>query len=107
MTLLRATGLPPAGAMVHAFSGSGETAAELQRLGLHLSFGPRRGLRALAATAADRLLFETDAPWGGDGSEPADLPGVAAAAARERSAGPELAAQAGRNARQLFRRLMP
>ena len=106
--LLRATGIPAAGAMVHAFSGSAETAAELQRLGLHLSFGAGRGRRALAGVAADRILFETDAPWGGDGDcEPADLTRVAEAAARLHPEGPELAGLAGRNARNLFRRLLP
>jgi len=93
--LLRAHGIPAAGAMVHAFSGSAETAAQLQGLGLHLSFGP--GREPPASVAADRLLFETDAP--GDGErEPAQVAGAA---------GPERAAQAGRNARRLFRRLLP
>jgi TatD DNase family protein len=92
--LLRAHGIPAAGALVHAFSGSREMAAELQRLGLHLSFGPGREL--LDSVAADRLLFETDAPGSGE-REPAQ---VAAAA------GPERAARAGENARRLFRKLL-
>jgi TatD DNase family protein len=107
--LLRATGIPAAGAMVHAFSGSREMAAELQGLGLHLSFGFARGEPpALAAVAGSRLLFETDAPGGpGEDREPAQVVQVAAAWARVRGAGPELLAQVQQNAHALFRRLLP
>jgi len=91
LALLGSTGIPAAGAMVHAYSGSGEVAAELQKLGLHLSFGARRNPRALAAAAADRILFETDAPSGGD---------------RERGGEPRLAVLAGRNAQRFFGSLM-
>jgi TatD DNase family protein len=105
-----------AGAVVHSFSGSAEVAAELQGLGLHLGFsgaagrpGARRAPRALAAVAEDRLLFETDSPWGlGPRGEPADLPKVVEAAARLRSAPPEALAQAATiQALQVFRRLLP
>jgi TatD DNase family protein len=105
-----------AGAVVHSFSGSAEVAAELQDLGLHLGFsgaagrpGARRAPRALAAVAENRLLFETDAPWGpGSLGEPADLPQVVEAAARLRPAPPEALAQAATtNALQVFRRLLP
>jgi len=92
--ILRGFGIPAAGGALHAFSGSAETAAELQRLGLHLSFGARPG-QALPA----RLLFESDAPWGAP--EPAGIAGMAGAA------GPDLAAQVQRNALSLFRRLLP
>lgn len=100
-------GVPAAGALVHAFSGSPEVAAELQSLGVHLSFGPsaRPGPgRALAAAAADRLLFETDAPFGAP--EPAAVAGVAAAAAELRQEDPaRLWNQVAGNARRLFGRL--
>jgi TatD DNase family protein len=114
LALLRRTGVPPAGAVVHAYSGSAETAAELQALGLHLSFAPfclRPGARkaplALAAVAADRLLFETDMPWGPEGTfDPGQVPMLVEAAAMLRGADPEaLGAQAGRNALRVFGRL--
>ncbi len=67
--LAREEGLPAAGAVVHAFSGSAEVARELQGLGFHLAFGCSltnpanlRGAKAVRAVAEDRLLFETDAP---------------------------------------------
>ncbi|MDR3671762.1 MAG: TatD family hydrolase [Holophaga sp.] len=109
VALLRATGVPAAGGLVHAFSGSRETAAELQGLGLHLSFGYARGEPpALTSVAGSRLLFETDAPGGaGENREPAHVVQVAAGWARVRGAGPELAVQVQQNARQLFRRWLP
>ncbi len=65
--LLKEDGVPPAGAMVHAFSGSPETARTLQSMGVFLSFSgdlmdpgrPRLG-ESLKAVSADRLLLETD-----------------------------------------------
>lgn len=109
--LLRRTGVPRAGAVVHAFAGSPEVAAELVGLGLHLSFngavdrpGARRGPAALASLAPDRLLLETDAPFGpGPDCEPRDLMGVIEAAARLRGMAPEaLARMAQSNALRLF-----
>ena len=114
LEVLKRTGIPAAGAVVHAYSGSAETAAELQALGLHLSFAPftlrpgaRRALLALAAVAGDRLLFETDMPWGPEGTfDPGQVPALVETAARLRGADPEaLGAQAGRNARRVFGRL--
>lgn len=113
--LLRSAGIPAAGAMVHAYSGSREVAAELQGLGLHLSFasaaarpGARRGPQALADVAGDRLLFETDAPGPGGDREPADIPRLGLAAAELRNSPPDaLAAQVQENSRRLFRRLIP
>jgi TatD DNase family protein len=110
--LLRAAGPLTAGA-VHGFSGSPEVAAALQDLGLHLGFsasavrpGARRGPRALAAVAADRLLFESDAP--SEGREPAQVAELALAAARVRDTVPEaLAAQVQTNAMACFRRILP
>jgi TatD DNase family protein len=114
--LLKAHGLPRAGGVLHAFSGSRELAVELQDLGLHLSFsgaitrpGARRGPAALAAVAGSRLLLETDAPFGpGASPEPADLAQVAQAAASLREMAPEaLAALAHANAMKLFGGLLP
>lgn len=57
--------------MVHAFSGSAEEANAWWELGWMLSFGPgldktspRRAQRACQRCPADRLLVETDGPYG-------------------------------------------
>ena len=65
--LLHEEGVPSAGAIMHAFGGSPETARTLQAMGLHLSFSGdllkpnhpklRASLRAVAST---HLLLETD-----------------------------------------------
>jgi len=115
--LIRATGLPASGGLVHAFSMAPEVARDFQSLGLHLSFGgalTRAGAKRAAASFAfvqeDRLLFETDAPdlppqgWTGP-NEPASLELVALAASRIR--GREVAAFAYGNAQRLFRRWLP
>ena len=89
--VLQQEGVPPAGAMLHAFNGSLETARALQALGLYLSFrtpGP-----GLAAVRSDRLLLESDGP------EPAQ---VAALWAEASSAGTEAADLSPRNAERLF-----
>ena len=123
--LAREEGLPEAGAVVHAFSGSAEVARELQSLGLHLSFscslanpGNSRGAKAVTAVSDDRLLFETDAPdllprhlpgfKAGAPNEPANLHLVAEAAARLR--GTDLhstAAWAYKNSERIFGGLRP
>jgi len=107
--LAREEDLPPAGAVVHAFSGSAEVARELQALGFHLSFScslanpeNARGAKAVKVVAEDRLLFETDAPdipprhlhgfESGALNEPANIHLVTEAAARLR--GSELEATA-------------
>ena len=109
--ILRKVGLPAAGGLVHAFSGTLEAARASQDLGLHLSFGgavtrpgARRAAAALAWVRGDRLLLETDAPDlapdGVDGlNEPAHLARIAGAAERIR---PGAAAAAWANARRLF-----
>lgn len=91
LDLLRRTGIPAAGAALHAFSGSTEVAVELQGLGLYLSCPGSSPPAALPT----RLLYETDAPGPG-GREPAQL---------AQTAGPE-AAQVQENARRLFRSLL-
>ena len=108
VAILRRVGVPGAGAVLHAFSGSLEVAAKLQDLGMYLGFngavarpGARRGPAALAAVASDRLLLETDAPFG-----PGDLGSVLAVAAGIRNVAPELlAAQTTDNALRVFGRL--
>lgn len=67
LAILREEGLPPAGTMVHDFSGSAETARTLQAMGVFLSFSGRllqpgrpRLAAALRAVAEPWLLVETD-----------------------------------------------
>lgn len=101
--LLNEEGVPPAGAMVHAFSGSPEVARRLQSMGVFLSFSgdlldPHQSkLReALRAVDASHLLLETD------GS--ADLVDVVAAAAGLLGVGVDgLAAQTWENGQRCFR----
>ncbi len=95
MQLLRQEGVPPAGAMIHAFNGSLETARALQALGIFLSFralGP-----GLAAVRNDRLLLESDGP------EPAR---VTALLAEATSAGREAMGLSPRNAERFFGALL-
>jgi len=100
--LLREEGVSPA-AMVHAFSGSPETARTLQAMGVFLSFSGdllnsnRPKLReSLRAVDASHLLLETD------GS--ADLVDVVAAAASIRGVSAEdLAAQTWENGERCFK----
>jgi len=61
---------PEVRGVFHSFSGSAETAKVLQKAGWYLSFsGPvtfkdaRKTVEAVAATANDRLLVETDSPY--------------------------------------------
>jgi len=56
--------------VVHCFSGSAETARELIKMGLHISFtgvvtfkNARRALEALKAIPMERLFIETDCPY--------------------------------------------
>lgn len=112
-TLLIEEGLPPAGAMVHAFGGSAETARELQGLGLLLSFSGRQlapvaspGPVALVVVHDDYLLLESDAPSPTAG-EPAALPALAEAAGALRScSAAHLAGITRRNAERLFEEVL-
>jgi TatD DNase family protein len=114
--ILRETGLPRAGGLVHAFSGDPATARRFLALGLHLSFGgaltrpgAKRATASFREADADRILLETDSPdltpsGVEPPNEPANLARVAAAAAALR--GEEAPARAFANARALFRRWM-
>jgi TatD DNase family protein len=104
--LLREEGVPPAGAMVHAYSGSPELARTLQAMGVFLSFAGdllrpnRTKLReSLRTVAADHLLLETDGT--------ADLLQVLAMAAEIRGASVEsLASQTWENGHRCFKELL-
>lgn len=106
LDLLREEGVPPAGALVHAFSGSAETAAALQAMGVFLSFSPE-GLgstrtkvhETLRAVPSSHLLLETD----GVG----DLEQVIAMAAALRGvAAEDLAARTWKNGLRCFKELL-
>jgi len=67
LEVLREEGVPASGALVHAYSGSLETARELQAMGVFLSFSgdfqkpDRLGMReALRSVPSGHLLLETD-----------------------------------------------
>lgn len=122
IAITREEGLPPVGAVVHAFSGSAEIARELQALGYYLAFGcsltnpeNHRAAKAVAAVAADRLLFETDAPdippYGsakGTLNEPINIRLSLEAAARVRNTEPSaLAACVYLNSQRVFGGLLP
>lgn len=124
VAILRDTGVPAAGAVIHAFSGSAEVAMELQRMGLHLSFScalanpaNKRAAQAVQAVFLDRLLFETDSPdipprylpeyRDGRLNEPANVLLVAQAAARLRGQEAGIVAESAyRNARNVFGSLL-
>ncbi len=68
--IVRETGLPPAGGMIHCFTGDADAAREFVELGFYVSFSGILTFRkadALRAAARlvpeDRLLIETDAPY--------------------------------------------
>lgn len=56
--------------VVHCFSGSAETAAEIIKLGMYIGFtgvitfkNAKKAIRALEAVPIDRLVLETDCPY--------------------------------------------
>jgi TatD DNase family protein len=68
--IVRETGLPPAGGIIHCFTGDADAARELVELGFYVSFSgiltfkKADALRAAARfVPEDRLLIETDAPY--------------------------------------------
>jgi TatD DNase family protein len=68
--IVRETGLPPAGGMIHCFTGDADAAREFVELGFYVSFSgiltfrKADALRAAAMVVPeDRLLIETDAPY--------------------------------------------
>jgi TatD DNase family protein len=68
--IVRETGLPPAGGMIHCFTGDADAAREFVELDFYVSFSGVLTFRkadALRAAAMlvpeDRLLIETDAPY--------------------------------------------
>ncbi len=123
-TIIKEIGIPETGAVVHSFSGSGETALQLQRQGLHISFScslanpnNKRVAKAVQAVALEHLLFETDSPdipprhlpdyIEGTLNEPANIRLVAQAASRLRGQDEGILAEhAYANARRVFGALL-
>jgi TatD DNase family protein len=114
--LRRAAQAGPLRGIMHAFSGTQDTAEACLELGLTLSFAgnvtfkKNDSLRAVAAAAPpDRILVETDAPYlapmpnRGKRNEPAWVRHTAECIARVRGVTPQdLAAQTTANAKRLF-----
>jgi TatD DNase family protein len=68
--IVRETGMPPAGGVIHCFTGDVAAAREFLALGFHISFSGivtfrnAEALRAVVPTVPDdRLMVETDAPY--------------------------------------------
>jgi TatD DNase family protein len=115
--IVRETGLPPAGGMIHCFTGDAGAALEFVELGFYVSFSgiltfkKAAGLRAAARVVPeDRLLIETDAPYlapepyRGKRNEPAYVRRTFEAMVALRAANPSaLAARIRDNAARLFR----
>jgi TatD DNase family protein len=105
--------VPPAGVLLHSYSGSHELTPKYVKYGCHFSFaGPvtfseaRRPLEALRSVPLDRLMAETDAPdqaphpHRGSRSEPAYLPLIVAAMSKVR--GEDVGDALNRNAARLL-----
>jgi TatD DNase family protein len=115
--IVREVGLPPAGGVIHCFTGDNEAAREFVELGLYVSFSGiltfrnARAVRAAAATVPlERLLIETDAPYlapepyRGNRNEPAYVRRTFEVLSNLRGADPlELSAHLRANAERLFR----
>jgi TatD DNase family protein len=114
--IVRETGMPPRGGVIHCFTGTTASAHELLSLGFYLSFSgivTFRNAVQLRETAlhppADRLMVETDAPYlapepyRGKRNEPAYVTRTLEVLARIRGELPGvLAASTSENARRLF-----
>jgi TatD DNase family protein len=106
LDLLREEGVPAAGAMVHAYGGSAETARALQSMDVFLSFSgeilkeDRPKLKeALCAVASTHLLLETDGT--------ADLAQVLAVAADLRGVSvQDLTARTWENGHRCFKEIL-
>ncbi|HVN27104.1 MAG TPA: TatD family hydrolase [Candidatus Binataceae bacterium] len=68
--IVRECGMPPAGGVIHCFTGNADAAREFLALGFHISFSGILTFRtadqireAAAIVPDDRLMVETDAPY--------------------------------------------
>lgn len=117
LTILKEQRVERIGGVMHAFSGSPETAGQCLRLGLHISLAgsvtyanARRPPAVAALVPLERLLLETDAPdlapepHRGELNRPDYLPATASRVAQIRGLTVEdLARATTQNARRLFR----
>jgi len=115
--VLAAEGIPPAGGVIHCFTGDAAAARRYLDLGLYLSvagvvtFKAAGALReAVRLAPRDRLLLETDCPflapipWRGKRNEPAYVARTAETVAELWGVSPEAAGElTTENARRLFR----
>jgi TatD DNase family protein len=115
LKVLKEEQVPPAGLLMHSYSGSHELTPAYVKLGCHFSFaGPvsfeeaRRPLDALRSVPLERLMVETDAPdqaphpHRGQRSEPAFLSLIVEA--MERVRGDSVRDAVTENAERFFRR---
>jgi TatD DNase family protein len=117
LEIVREVGAPPAGGVIHCFTGGGAAARDFLALGFHLSlsgivtFRNAASLRAVVPLVPDdRLMVETDAPYlapepyRGHRNEPAYLPRTLEVVAGLRGQVPAaLAAIVTANSARLFR----
>jgi len=114
--LVRETGMPPRGGVIHCFTGDTVAAREFLRLGFYISFSGIVTFRnaadvrnAALLVPEDRVMVETDAPYlapepyRGKRNEPAYVARTLEVLARVRGVSAEtLAAATAANARRLF-----
>jgi TatD DNase family protein len=115
--IVRETGMPPAGGVIHCFTGNAAAAREFLGLGFYLSFSGivtfknAQTLRAVVPIVPDdRLMVETDAPYlapepyRGRNNEPAFLPRtLEMVAALRQTEAASLSALVTANAKRLFK----
>lgn len=114
--IVRETGMPPRGGVIHCFTGDAVAAREFLTLGFHISFSGIVTFKSAAAlreaapiVPGDRLMAETDAPflapepYRGKRNEPAFVARTFEVLARSRNVDCEaMAAQIAANAARLF-----
>jgi TatD DNase family protein len=114
--IVREVGVPPAGGVIHCFTGDSDAARAFVALGFHLSFSGIVTFRnagalraAVAAVPDDRVMVETDAPYlapepyRGKRNEPAYVVRTLEVLAHLRGTDPgSLATQTTANASRLF-----
>ncbi len=115
-TIVRETGVPPRGGVIHCFTGNSSSARAFLELGFYISFSGILTFRnatqvreAALLVPADRVMVETDAPYlapepyRGKRNEPAYLVRTLEVLARLRGLGVDALAEATtENARRLF-----
>ena len=114
--IVRETGMPPHGAVIHCFTGNAQSVREFLALGFHISFSGIVTFRKAAQVRAaallvpnDRVMAETDAPYlapepyRGKRNEPAYVVRTVEVLAQLRGVAVEaLGAATAANARRLF-----